>query len=130
MESLIYSLKPEVAISLGVSSTVLGGSSVNFITNPYINKADRTTSLALGLSSTMIGATFTGPSMEYINNLNEVKLYIQSLSREELEELSQELNLINEKIEMMEDIKTQTIGQFDETYNEIEQIKKHSIWDR
>lgn len=88
MDSLVYYLKPEVAISLGVSSTVIGGDSINFARNPYVNKSDHKTSLAIGLSSTIAGAMFMGPSIEYTKNLQDVEAYIQSLSKEELQDLS------------------------------------------
>ena len=84
-------------------------------------------SLATGLSSTITGATFLGPSMEYAKNLNDVETYIQSLSKEELQELSNKLTLISDnKEEIINDLKTQTIGEFNQTYNK---VKKHSIWD-
>lgn len=127
MDSLIYSLRPDVAISLGVSSTVLGGYGVNSIKNPHLTKNDHMTSLATGLSSTITGAMFLGPSMEYAKNLNDVETYIQSLSKEELQELSNKLTLISDnKEEIIDDLKTQTIGEFNQTYNK---VKKHSIWD-
>ena len=130
MDSLVYYLKPEVAISLGVSSTVIGGYSISFVRNPYINKSDQKTSLAIGLSSTIAGAAFMGPSIEYTKNLQDVEAYIQSLSKEELQDLSKELTLINdnEKEEVIIDnLKSKTIGDFNETYHK---IKKHSIWDK
>lgn len=130
MDSLVYYLKPEVAISLGVSSTVIGGYSINFARNPYVNKSDHKTSLAIGLSSTIAGAMFMGPSIEYTKNLQDVEAYIQSLSKEELQDLSKELTLINdnEKEEVIIDnLKSKTIGDFNETYHK---IKKHSIWDK
>jgi len=127
MDSLIYSLRPDVAISLGVSSTVLGGYGVSSIKNPHLTKNDHMSSLATGLSSTITGATFLGPSMEYTKNLNDVETYIQSLSKEELQELSNKLTLISDnKEEIINDLKTQTIGEFNQTYNK---VKKHSIWD-
>lgn len=130
MDSLIYSLRPDVAISLGVSSTVLGGYGVSSIKNPHLTKNDHMSSLATGLSSTMTGALFMGPSMEYLQNISEVETYIQSLSKEELEELSNKLDLMNEansKKEIIDDLKAETIGEFQKKYYK---IKTDSIWDR
>ena len=130
MDSLVYSFKPEVAISLGVGSTILGGYSVNSSRNYHIHREEFKTSLATGLSSTMTGALFMGPSMEYLQNISEVETYIQSLSKEELEELSNKLDLMNEansKKEIIDDLKTETIGEFQKKYYK---IKTDSIWDR
>jgi len=131
MGSLVYSVKPEVAISLGVSSTVLGSFFAREVNNCYSDLDIRTSSLTTGLSSATVGTSFMGTSMESIENLHEVESYIQSLSKAELETLAQELTLINEiesSEELIAEIRLQTIGELNETYNEIEKIKKHSIW--
>lgn len=135
MESLLYSLRPEVIISLGVSSIVLGTSTNSSAFNPYSTNGDIKSSLVTGLSSTIVGTMVTAPGISYVEDFHQAEVYIQSLSKEELEELSEKLSLINEEDvlvenneELMDYLKTLTLGEFKDSYAEIDEKVKCRTW--
>ena len=130
MDSLFYSLMPEIAMSLGVSSLVSGFCATYSATNLYITDNESDLLTTLGLSTSMVGALFTNPGLEYARDLNQTEAYIQSLSKEELQELSETLTLMNieDQDDMIEYLQDLNLGEFDETYTQIEKTKKKSIW--
>ncbi|MCI9585359.1 MAG: hypothetical protein HFH45_01835 [Bacilli bacterium] len=135
MESLLYSLRPEVIISLGVSSISLGSTTNSSTLNPYASRDDINSTLVTGLSSTIVGTMVTAPGISYIQELNQAEAYIQSLSKEELEELSEKLSLINDEEvevenneEFLDYLRTLTLGEFKDSYEEIEEKVKCRIW--
>lgn len=135
MESLLYSLRPEVIVSLGVSSLSLGSITNSSTLNPYASRDDIKSTLVTGLSSTIAGTMVATPGISYVHDLNQTEVYIQSLSKEELEELSEKLSLINaEEVEvendeeLMEYLRTLTLGEFKESYTEIEEKVKSRTW--
>lgn len=135
MESLLYSLRPEVIISLGVSSIVLGTSTNSSAFNPYSTNGDIKSSFVTGLSSTIVGAVVTAPGISYVQELNQAEAYIQSLSKEELEELSEKLSLINDSDievendeELLDYLKKLTLGEFKDSYEEIEEKVRRKTW--
>lgn len=131
MDTLFNSMMPEVAISVGVSSLVFGTVASCSAINPYVTEKQGNSSTALGLSCSIVGAACVNPGTTYVRDLNKTEAYIQSLSKDELKELSDQLNLINEyqnKEEFIEELRDLTLGDFDETYNQIEKTKKKTIW--
>lgn len=135
MESLLYSLRPEAIISLGVSSISLGSITNSSTLNPYAAREDINSTLVTGLSSTIAGTMALTPGISYVQDLNQTEVYIQSLSKEELEELSERLSLINdEEVEiendeaLMEYLRTLTLGEFKDSYAEIEEKVKSRTW--
>ncbi|MCI9084469.1 MAG: hypothetical protein HFH46_02480 [Bacilli bacterium] len=135
MESLLYSLRPEVIISLGVSSISLGSTTNSSTLNPYASRDDINSTLVTGLSSAAMGTIFTSPGISYVQDFHQAEVYIQSLSKEELEELSEKLSLINDEEvevenneELMEYVRTLTLGEFKDSYVEIEEKVKSRTW--
>jgi len=130
MNSVFYSLMPDVVMSLGVSSLISGFGATYSATNPYITDKESNLLTTLGLSSSMVGALVTNPGIEYVRDLNQTKAYIQSLSKEELQNLSETLTLMNieDQDDMIEYLQDLNLGEFDDTYTQIERTKKKSIW--
>lgn len=128
------SIMPDTALGIGVSSSALGGASIStavFNSDENVKK-DAT---ALGIISMLPASMFLGAIAVYSIDLADTEAYIQSLSKEELQELSNRLSLINDnEEEIMEELQEQTILDFGKTYNEMEdeivKTKKHSVWDK
>lgn len=129
------SIMPETALGVGISSSVLGCTSISTaIFNSDKNvKKDAT---ALGIISMLPASMFLGATAIYSLDLADTEAYIQSLSKEQLQELSNNLSLMSENEEgIIEEFQNKTISDFGKTYNEMEdeiiqKTKKHSIWDR
>lgn len=135
METLLYSLRPEVIISLGISSLLSGTMTGSTTLNPYATKEDAKSTTLSSLSSTITGSMVLAPGISYVQDLKQTEVYIQSLSKEELQDLSDMLSLINdedvqveENEELMDYLRTLSLGEFKESYEEIEQKVKSRTW--
>jgi len=127
-------IMPETALGIGISSSALGATA----TSTTIFNSDeniRRDATALGIISMLPASMLLGATTTYSLDLAETEAYIQSLSLEQLQELSNNLSLMSDNEEgIIEELQNKNIKDFSKTYNtlenEIVKSKKHSIWDK